>query len=335
MSDKNQKQVEALGNQEIAEDKFDKNTANTDKLAKNSKKTSAYSGESSLKNDKRETANRQNFEAYENFTAVLIDKLLNFLRKGYFADFFENNEKWLVKTGLNGLYLASALGILLSFVLPIRYKTPWGASLVSGISWFLACIVIHYIAWKFLPVIKNAIDTTPTKLASSAFLDCFALLAGISGVMALLGGLLMWCITSSFDMFVGGIFIFFFCEYLLSLCLNPSNLNIDLDTNITVGEEFLGYISFFMKGMLKLIPIVFGSGIIFGILNMLELLFMKLDNPWLLTAKLGEIGKITTVALLPLTAYFVFLTYYFFIDLLIGILSIPTKLDLIKDECKN
>lgn len=276
---------------------------------------------------------KKNFD--EKMTAVWIDKFLNHLRKGYFSDFLEKNEKWLIATGLCGLYISGILGLLTSFVLPMRYENvAYGPTIGLGVIWLFLCIVIHYIAFKFLPALSNLVKNTPTQLSSKSFLDSLALLAGIAGVLSLLGGLFLWIRTSSFDSFVIGIFVFIFCGYILSLCLVPKNLNIEIIEKTSAGEEFLGLISFFMKGFLKLVPVAFAAGVILTIINIIELLFVKFDSAAQINAQYAEIGTFAKLSLLPLTAYFLFLLYYFVIDLAMAILVVPGKLDAIKEAKK-
>ena len=268
----------------------------------------------------------------ESITVIWIDKLLNFLRNGYFLDFFEKNEKFLIKYGLYGLYVSGILGLVASLVLPIRYKLSYGYSMGVGVSWFFLCIMMHYIASKFLPNILNIINSTPTKFSSQAFLDSLAVIAGIIGIISLIGGVYLWAKTSSVEVFVISIFIFIFCEYILSICLKPKLINIEITKKTTAGEEFIGLLSFFLKSYLKLIPIMFGSGIIFGIINMLELLFMKFDYMWQITMKAKQVGNLTSAALLPITGYLLFLLLYFMIDLAKSLLVIPEKLDALKKQ---
>ncbi len=271
----------------------------------------------------------------ETVTAVLIDKILDNLRKGYFSDFLQKNEKWLVSVGLFGLYLSGVLGLLTSFVLPMRYEdVNYGPTIGLGIIWLFLCIVIHYIAFKFLPTLSHLVKNTSTQLSSKSFLDSLALLAGIAGVLSLVAGLFLWIKTSSFDSFVVGIFVFIFCEYILSLCLIPKSLNIEIIEKTSAGEEFLGLISFFMKGFLKLVPVIFTAGVILTVLKIIELLFMKFDSAGQINAQFAEIGSLTTLAILPLTAYLLFLLYYFVIDLAMAILVVPEKLDAVKNAKK-
>jgi hypothetical protein len=268
----------------------------------------------------------------EAITAGLIDKLLNHLKTGYFLDFLEPNVKWLTKAGLLGLYVAALLGLVSSIVLPLRYDLHFGISLSAGVLWFLLCIVIHYTAWKFLPVLEHIIRSTPTQFSSKAFLDSFALVAGLAGVAALLIGLFFWIKTSSFEVFMTGLFVFIFCEYVMCLCLNPQTLNIRISEHASAGDEFVGLVSFFMKGFLKIVPIAFGSGIILGILSILTLLFSKLKSMGQILEAIYGAGTFMTAALLPVTAYVFFLAYYFVIDLARALLAIPPKLDRLKSD---
>jgi hypothetical protein len=268
----------------------------------------------------------------EAITAGLIDKLLDHLRTGYFLDFLEPNVKWLTKAGLLGLYVAALLGLASSVVLPLRYDLHFGISLAAGVLWFLLCIVIHYTAWKFLPVLAHIIRSTPTQFSSRAFLDSFALVAGLAGAAALLVGLFFWIKTSSFEAFMIGLFVFIFCEYVMCLCLHPQALNIEISEQTSAGDEFIGLVSFFMKGFLKLIPIAFGSGIILGILSILTLLFSKLEYMGQILEAIYGAGTFMYAALLPVTGYIFFLAYYFVIDLARALLAIPAKLDSLNSD---
>ena len=269
----------------------------------------------------------------ENITAIWIDKILDSFRKSYFSDFFDKNEVWLIKCGLYGLYIIGILGFLTSLIFPIRYNViPFMYSFGIGISWVFFCVVLHYTAYKFVPNITNIISSTPTKMSSEAFFFFFALIAGLSGVISLLAGIFFWIKTSSFNSFIIGLFSFVFCEYMLALSLNPKLLNINIDKNTSAGEEFIGLLSFFVKSNLKLIPIIFGSGIILSVINLIEAMFIKFEYIPEITSKLMTIGGFTLTALLPVGGYILFLCYYFIIDLIASVISIPSKIDTLNQK---
>lgn len=260
-------------------------------------------------------------------TVVWIDKLFDILRKVWFSDFFDKNEIWLARCGLYGLYVSALLGLIVSVVFPIRYGLPYGFSIGIGIAWSCVCIVTHYTAYKFLPVITSLLRSTPSSLSSKAFLDSLAVVTGIGGIVFFCGGIYLWIKTSSFNSFVGAFFIFMFCAYLLSLFLNPKSLNIKIAEATTAGEECLGIISFFVKSFLKLVPIMFGAGVIFGVINLIELLFMKIDSLPLIIEKVTQVGNLTAAAFLPIAGYLIFIAYGFIIEIATSILAIPHKFD--------
>lgn len=261
-------------------------------------------------------------------TSVWIDNFFNYLRKGYFSDFLDKNVDWLTKWGLNGLYVSAVLGLLTSIYVPYNYgQIEFGLSIAIGFAWVLVCIVAHYTAVKFLPNLDNIIKSTPTKLTSTAFTDSFALIAGIGGVASLIAGTYFAISTENIELFVYGVFAFIFCEYLMSLSLNPETLGIEITDKTTAGEEFIGILSFIMKGFLRLIPVMFGSGIILGIVRIFDIWLGDVEYINQLVAQVAAVGRISAAAFLPVTGYLAFLLYYFSIDIVASIIAIPQKLD--------
>ena len=261
-------------------------------------------------------------------TSVWIDNFLNYLRKGYFSKFLDKNVEWLTKWGLNGLYVSAILGLLTSLYVPYKYdQIEFSYSIAAGFVWVLVCIVAHYTAVKFLPNLDRIIKATPTKLTSGAFTDSFALIAGIGGVASLVAGAYFSISAENVDQLVYGVFAFIFCEYLMSLSLNPENLGIEITEKTTAGEELLGILSFIMKGFLRLIPVLFGSGIILGIVRTFDIWFGDVEYIQQLVGQVSAVGSVTAAAFLPVTGYLAFLLYYFSIDVLTSIIAIPQKLD--------
>ncbi len=262
----------------------------------------------------------------ENVTALIIDKWLDRIRHGSYCDFVLANEKWLVRAGMYGLYLTAVLGLLTAVVLPFRYDyLPFADAMLVGIAWFFGFIAMHYIAWKFLPKVQFIIESTPSKL-SGAFLEVYAFIVGVSGIAALFAGIYLWNITSAFETFLSAIFIFIFLEFTVALCLRPALLNIRTDGNISAGEEFIGWLSFLFKSNLRLVPILFGSGVIFGIVSLLELLFTQYGYMNALAVDVvSTVSVAVSAASLPFTGYLLFLFSYFMLDLARSILSLPKK----------
>ncbi len=260
----------------------------------------------------------------ENTTAVLIEKLLNNMKKSPVFNFFERIEQIFSKIGLFGLYVLAVAGLMGSVILSLRFEIPFGYSVGFGLAWFFTCISGHYIAWKFLPALSNVIKANPTRLCSRAFLDSLALSTGVAGCFSLMGGCYVWAKTSSTDALVLGLALFIICEYLFSICLNPSCLNIVISEKATAGEEFIGLFSLFMKCFVKLIPVAFGASIALGFITMAEALLID-KNLVSIIGKLPLFLGFTGMSLLPALGYIVFLQYYFLMDIALSILSLPAR----------
>ena len=275
-------------------------------------------------------------ENMEGVTVRIIDGWLEFLREDIdLSGYFEKIEKWLTKAGLLGLYASALLSLLAhSIILPIRYNQPYLPSIGLGAIWFVVFIVCHYIACKFLPALTHRIETTPIKMSSKAFLDSLALISLIAGVISLPGGFYLWIETASLYFILSGILIFIYSGYLLSLCLDPSVLNIEITDKSSPGQEFLGLISFILKGSLKLTPIIFGSGIIICIIGILQLLFTKSSSGMAMFSMSGLETNILYLGVLPPLVYLSFLIYYIVIDLAMAVLAMPGKLDALKETKK-
>jgi hypothetical protein len=263
----------------------------------------------------------------ESFTAMWIDeKIVRARRKGM-ESFFNKNERWLTSIGLQGLYLLSILGIIASIVICVRYpKLDKTVVLSSGVAWFVFCIIAHYISWKFLPGIRKLVSASPTKVASTVVLDSLGFMFLIFGAACLLSGIVGGIKFESIELFFTGLFGFIWLEYFAALSLNPKLMNVTVAESTTSGEEFLGLISVGMKGYLKMIPIIFGSGIFFGIFDVINLMISEYSYIDQILGAALQVGYVTGVAFLPLFGYIMFLAYYFIIDVFSAILAIPRKL---------
>ena len=275
----------------------------------------------------------KNFKIKEGLTVVLIDSLLSRVKESGLANSFDKFEKGISSCGLYGLYVAAVLGLITSIVFSIRYSVPKDYTIGIGVIWFFTCLIIHYIACKFLPTIHIIIKSTPSKLSSRAFVDAFALLLGLIGPSALALGVWGWIKTAEIGPFIMGLTISGLSFYLLCLCIFPQILNIEITERTTAGEEFIGLVTFFLKSSLKLIPVSFGFGVLLGTLSILGLLFAKFEYMYEILQETYTTSSIVVISgLQPLIGYLQFIIFYFILDLSKSILIIPEKLDGISDK---
>lgn len=268
------------------------------------------------------------------FTVRMFDKVLDYLKKDHLSDFFERNEVWLKKVGLFGLYFAGIMGLIDALVLIVKYDDMGSAAkktlAIGGLVWLFGAIVLHYIAYKFLPVSRMLIDSTPTKLGSRACLDSTALILTFTAILSFLGGIFIAIKAETLTPFITGFFIFIFCEYCASICMKPELVNVQIDASNRPGEELLGLFALVMKSFLRFIPITFGSGVLFGCIELVMVPFHKFEYTGEIVASATSIAQLLSAAALPLVGYFIFLSYYFAADLCMALLVLPGKVDRLK-----
>lgn len=262
------------------------------------------------------------------FTASLIDGFFGWLKKTAYNNFLETNEKWFTRVGLGLMYFISVMSLVVSIVFIMKYNALNGGYVfAAGICGLLAAVVLQYIAAKTIPCLNLLVSNTPVKLSSTSVLDIVALAAGIFGVVALLGGLIISIKASSFQFFIIGLSIFVICEYWLAMALKPESLNIEIVKDTSAGEEFIGLLTFFAKGSLKIIPVIFCGCMIFAAYDLIAMMFVRYDYVNEITREAGLVVYAMCGALLPLFGYVSFIGYYFTIDIARAVLSIPAKLD--------
>lgn len=262
------------------------------------------------------------------YTASLIDRFFSWLKKTAYNNFLEQNEKWFAKTGLVLMYFIAVMSLLVAIVFVLKYNAlSTFYVLTAGIGGLFVTIVFQYIAAKTIPCLNTLIHNTPAKLSSTAILEVLAFAAGIFGIIALIGGLIISIKASSLHFFISGIAIFVICEYWMAMAMKPESLNIEIVKNISAGEEFIGLLTFLAKGSLKIIPLIFCGCMIFAAYDLIAMMFVKYHYIGEINLEAGIVAYAVCGALLPLFGYVSFIGYYFTIDIARAILSIPAKLD--------
>ncbi|MFC2146206.1 hypothetical protein ACFLRT_02465 [Acidobacteriota bacterium] len=242
-------------------------------------------------------------------------------------NFLEFCIRWISRIGHLTIIVAAALGFLFALIFAIRTNSFTG--FLYGIIWVLLIFVLQYTARKFLNAGETLIENNPTQLASQAFLDCFAFLALIGGVVALIIHIIQAIQGAGVETFLMGLGMFVFLEFLALLAFNPKEVTIKIVKSNSAGQEAIGIITFFIKAFMRLIPIFFGVLVVVWTI-MLFIAFIGLfgsapGNAWM-RGNWYSI-QILYAVLLPFIAYIIFVLLYLCIDVIKAILSIPEKLD--------
>ena len=274
---------------------------------------------------KKKAANKESC----NWVFNLIVKIVDMMRNVLSEKLFNFLKKWLLIFGNCGFYFASGLALLIGLIAAIRMES--FEAFVTGLAYALGFFILQYVAVRFANAGDKLIENNKTGLSSSAFLDSMGLLFMLGGVLALLFNSYLAIKLGAFSPFLNGLATFVVLELFALLALNPKTITLDVVPETSAGQEAIGIVTFFLKSFMKLIPIIFGIGIVVTTILMFIHSFglfkegFGMSIAWQRVS--GDFQTIALVALLPLIAYIVFVFVFLAIDIVRAILSIPSKLD--------
>jgi hypothetical protein len=261
------------------------------------------------------------------FAVNLLEKLVEVFRGLMTSNLLEFCIKWLSRIGHLGIIVAAALGFLFALIFAIRTNSFIG--FLYGIAWVLLIFVVQYTAHRFLNAGDSLIKNNPTQLASQAFLDCFAFLTLIGGVVLLIIHIVNAIRVGSLEIFLVGLGAFVVLEFFALVAFNAGEVTIKIVKSNSAGQEAIGIITFFAKSIMRLIPIFFGVLVVVYTIMLfiaaIGLFGNRPDYAWYRGTM--HATQILSVALLPFISYILFTLVYLCIDVIRSILSIPDKLD--------
>jgi len=274
---------------------------------------------------KKKAANKESCNWVFNLIVKFIDKMRNVLSE----KLFEFLKKWLLILGNCGFYVASVLALLIGIIAAIRLES--FEAFITGLAYALGFFILQYVAVKFASAGDKLIENNETGLSSAAFLDSMGLLFMIGGAIALLFNSYLAIKLGAFAPFLNGLGAFVVLELFALLALNPKSITLEIVPETSAGQEAIGIVTFFLKSFMKLVPIMFGVGIVVTTVLMFIHSFglfkegMGMSFAWMRV--MGDFQSIAVIALLPLIAFIIFVFVFLAIDVVRAILSIPSKLD--------
>lgn len=254
------------------------------------------------------------------FTVRFLDKLLDWTRTTFPADMFDSIVAWFTRYGHTGIVLSAVVALVFWGWAWLRPDTPGLLSCaLQGVGYAILIVVLQYTATRFLDAGQALVKSSPSKLGSAAFLDSLALLAEISGIIAFF----VFLAQRQWSMFFIGLGVLTLCDSVAFVALHPSIANIKISEKTAAGEEAIGILSFFIKAVVKIVPIVFGVGSFVGLL----VLTISTVGIFPVAAGKSALKMIVACACLPFFSYILFAVYHLAIDVLRAILVLPAKID--------
>lgn len=273
------------------------------------------------------------------FAVKWLQKLIDFLKRIMTANLLNFSIKWLTKIGHFALLVAAALGFICIIIATIR-ENKFDLFLYA-IAWVIAVFVVQYTAHRFSPAGETLIANNPTRLSSKAFLDCFGFLALLLGVVLLIMGTvtairggenifnLFYILTDirvkGVEAFLAGLGGLVFCWFMALIAFNSETVSMEIVKETSAGQEAIGIGTFFIKSLLKLVPIAFGVGIIVFTITMFIHAFKLFGTNWSI-AFVDDAISILIFGLLFFISYLLFVLFFLIVDLIRSILAIPGKL---------
>ncbi len=258
------------------------------------------------------------------FIVEIWGNVLEAVRKVLTPQLLELCTKWLTVFGHYSILAASALSLLIGIIGAIRLES--FTFFLMSLGFAVGILVVQYIAHRFLKAGEILIGNNPSSLSSGAFLDSVGLIAMISGILALLYSLYPAIKGPSLEFLIMGVASFVFLEFVALVALNPKTVNLDVIEKTSAGQEAIGIITFFIKKLMRLVPILFGIGLVVGTIILLVHFFglfgknlglasMRFASPR------GDYFNLIAIGLLPFISYIAFVILYLQIDIIKAILS--------------
>jgi hypothetical protein len=259
----------------------------------------------------------------------LFDMVLDFVRAQYSPAFVESTTKRFVTIGRFGYLAAMGLTILVAVLLTLKEDPFAGAYLTEGAISLLALAVLQYVGGRFCEAGERLNRSTRENVSTAAFLDCVALLTMVSGATALIVSLffgmhgLYWAVFA-------GVAAFVIAQFFGFTAIHPSLANVQIVSESRPSEDALGLIGFFAKALVRIAPVVFGVGAVFGCALLIYACVEVFTSSGPVGAWLNSIiatASLRWTGVFPLAAYLAYLLIYLLLDVLRAILVLPGKIE--------
>ena len=260
------------------------------------------------------------------FIVAIWENVLEAVRKILTPKLLEFCTKWLTVIGHYSILVAAAIALLVGIIGAIRLES--FTFFLTSLGFAVGILVVQYIAHRFLKAGEILIDNNPSALSSGAFLDSIGLIALIMGILTFLSFTYSAIKAPSIVFLIMGIASFIFLEFVALVALNPKTVNLDVVNKNSAGQEAIGIITFFIKKLMRLIPILFGLGLMVGAILLLFHFFSLfgknygMAQTWFSFSQgQGDYFKIIAVGMIPFISYIAFVVLYLHIDIIKAILT--------------
>ena len=216
---------------------------------------------------------------------------------------------------------------------------PAGMMFGYAIASLISIVLNYYMIYKTSNIFEKIISTSTCRISSTNIFGIFTFLNLFGSICSLIGGIYFGIEAKSVQLIIGGIVGFFLLLLMALYTSTPEDFAIVEDSTASAGEDFTAIATFFIKVILRLIPILIFVLPIIGIFNCFSAIFETYVESYgnqnflstdFMIAEVANISNYLLIGLIPLAAYFYYLINYVILDLIRAVLSLPSKLDELK-----
>jgi len=256
--------------------------------------------------------------------AERVGAALDAARASLKPDSFDSISRSVTSVGHWALLLLAVLGLVIQLISATQFG---GSEILWGLAWLVALPLLQYVAVQFMDATRSLVTNTATNLGSEAFLRCYALVAIVAGVASVVTAIVQGFELGSFWVFLSGLDVTVLWLATAWLALNPSLLGIRVNRQSSAGDEAIGVLSFFMKSLVRIVPIFYGATLLVAAVQAVVLLLGMIGDDaegirWAVTYAQFGMPVVLTAVLAPFIAYVAFVLYFLVIDLMRSILRI-------------
>jgi hypothetical protein len=272
-----------------------------------------------------------------------VSNLLKIISRTLSPELIETILEFSKKFGHSAVLGGAGLTFVYAIYGGIKYNS--FATFAVGLGFVAAMAVAQYAAIRLLGAAHSVISGTPSRVSSTAFLDCIGLLALLFAVTTLLGGIAGSIAGRSLAPLIPAMIMSLASSLFGAVALNPRVVNVNVGEG-TAGDEAIGLLSFLFKAGLKMVPLFFLLIAAAGTLaiamsffsengsfaSMAQSLVNMLPVPAQIPYGLTGSAVVLMACFIPIFSYFVFLLQHLVVDVLRAILAVPAKLDVLRRQ---
>jgi hypothetical protein len=198
----------------------------------------------------------------------LFDLFLDFLRPRFGGPFVAATARLFAGIGHYGLYAAMAALVGFQVCVGVKSRSLDATQSVLAVGAVVVLVVLQYAAARFGAGLERLGGAEGGRMSSAAFLDCFALLNIALGLCALVGLSILAVLTPWLTLLFFAVAGFICCEYAAIVALNPEAINLSITSDARPGEEAIALLTFFAQLLLRLVPVGYALGVVWGTIRL-------------------------------------------------------------------